>query len=249
MKSRIMSHLIPFYPDLTASRRVAETLAAAGVSYLELQFPFSDPSADGPVIQAACTAAIENGFTVDAGFSFTKGVCADCGIPVFIMTYAALVFARGIGRFVDEAVRSGARGLIIPDLPVDSDEGLLEAGRAAGLAVVPVLVPGMSPERTELYRKQDFEYIYAALRRGITGSHTDLGDENLDFLRGLSEGGSKVLAGFGVDSREQVEVLHPLIHAVVVGSAFMRIIETAGEKGKEKMLASLQEFAEKLVSH
>jgi tryptophan synthase alpha chain len=241
--------MIPFYPDLPVSRRIAEALTEAGVSYLELQFPFSDPSADGPVIQAACTAALENGFTVDQGFSFTKEVSADCGIPVFIMTYAALVFARGVERFVAEALNSGVRGIIIPDLPADSDEGLLEAGKAAGLAVVPVLVPGMSPVREELYRSLEIEYCYAALRRGITGSHTELSEENMSFLRGLSGGGRKVLAGFGVDSREQVELLMPLVHAVVVGSAFMRISGTAAERGTEAMLDSMQNFARKLVSN
>src|SRR5690554_1103829 len=97
MKVKIMAHMIPYYPDLETSRRAAQVLAQAGIDYFEIQFPFSDPTADGPAIEAACTLALEQGFTVDAGFDFVKEL-GSLGKPVFIMTYASLVYARGVEK-------------------------------------------------------------------------------------------------------------------------------------------------------
>ena len=131
--SLIMAHMVAFYPDLARSRDVARGLAEGGAAYLELQFPFSDPTADGPDIQRACSAALEAGFTVDAGFELTAEICGSVRVPVFLMSYANLLFTRGVKRFLAEAAACGVRGVIVPDLPADYDEGLFREAVETGL--------------------------------------------------------------------------------------------------------------------
>lgn len=224
----IMAHMIPFFPDEATSYGVVETLVEAGIKYLEIQFPFSDPTADGPVIEAACMTALAQGFTVDKGFAFVRSVsqlCADSGVEIMVMTYASLVFNRGVKRFVEEAKAAGAMALIVPDLPPDSDEGLYRTCRDAGLACVPVVVPSIKPQRLAMIQELEPKYIYCALRAGITGNRTSLDASTLDFLARLNGGSIKVLGGFGISEPGQVAALKETVHAVVVGSAIVRAIQ------------------------
>ncbi len=230
---RIMAHLVAGYPDADCSLAAALGLAEGGASYLELQFPFSDPTADGPLIQKACDAALAGGFRVEAGFELLGRIREATGLPVFLMSYAGLLVRRGVPAFLQRARQAGAAGLIVPDLPVDSDEGLYEGGRALGLAVVPVAAPDSRPRRLALMAATGSEYLYAALRRGITGERTLIGPENLAFLEGLGGRGWKVLAGFGVRHREQVQALAAHAHAVVVGSRFVEQVGAAAAGGPQ----------------
>lgn len=227
---RIMAHMIPFYPDLETSRRVADALIDGGAACLEIQFAYSDPTADGPAIQAACAAALDSGFRVAAGWDFVRELTArEDAVPVFLMSYAGLVYSYGVDRFVETAAAAGVTGLIVPDLPLDADEGLLAAGRRAGVAVVPVIALGAHEERMRLVLESRSEYIYAALRRGITGTHTEVGEENAAFVERLASGGAHVMAGFGISTPEQVAAVLEHAGTAVVGSAFVRSISNAAE--------------------
>ena len=223
----LMAHLVAGYPDLERSRRIALELAAGGADYLEVQFPFSEPSADGPLIERACHAALEAGFTTEAGFGLVAELSRSLPVPVFIMTYASLAAARGCPDFVGRAVRSGARGLIVPDLPPDYDEGLYAAGRSAGLAVVPVIAPCISDARLEMFRSLEPEYVYTALRPGVTGGHTVLDADSLGYLDRIAGLGAKIIAGFGVRSREQLLALSGHVLAAAVGSHFLACLDEA----------------------
>ncbi len=238
--ARVMAHLVAGFPDMEESLQVARALFEGGCDCLEVQFPFSDPTADGPWIQKACHSALRAGFRVADGFRLIGEIARLAPVPVFLMSYASPVIARGVDAFVDEARRAGAVGLIVPDLPVDADEGLYALGRAAGLHVVPVVVPGIREERLRLVAATGTEYLYAALRAGITGATTRLGEENFDFLRRLARLGRRVIAGFGVNAREQVAALAPHVHAVVVGSAFVReILSASGTPAREAVRARM----------
>jgi tryptophan synthase alpha chain len=246
--NRIMCHLVSHFPDRERAALVAESLADAGAAYLEIQFPFSDPAADGPLIQDACTRALAAGFTVSEGFRFIAEVTKRRPrVPIFLMTYGSLAVRRGVPDFVRLARDSGVRGLIVPDLPFDSDEGLFDEGRRSGVAVVPVLVPGMAAYRIEGIRALRPEFVYAALRHGITGSRTELGPENLAFLRGIAPWGSKIFAGFGINSRDQVDILMPEVEAAVVGSHFVGIIQKKTEAAPEELVRALRTAALELI--
>lgn len=239
--NRLMCHLVAGYPGRDRTLPAAEAMAEGGAKYLEIQFPFSDPAADGPIIQDACTRALEEGFTVDEGFRLIGDIVRRLpGIPVFLMTYGSLAVRPGIEVFLRRACDAGAAGVIIPDLPFDYDEGLYEAGAKTGISVVPVVVPGTAPARIEAIRRLAPRDVYAALRTGITGSKTELGPENLAFLDGLKGWGARIFAGFGISTKAQVDALMPHAEAAVAGSHFVRII-------RENEAVPAKEFRRSLV--
>jgi tryptophan synthase alpha chain len=241
----IMAHLIAFYPDEDRSLAVARALMDGGAKYLELQFPFSEPTADGPAIQRACARALSLGFTLEAGFRLLSRVCGLSEAPVFVMSYANPVYRGGVKEFVKRCRDAGARGLIVPDLPADCDEGMYAAAAAAGMEAIPVVVPTITQERLELIKGLGTGYLYVALRRGITGAKTEIGEENLSFLSRVSRPGLKILAGFGISDRAQVEALAPKVHAVIVGSAFVEAAENDDGTGSPypSVLAKMKSLA------
>jgi len=235
---KLMAHLVAGYPDMDTSRRAALALAAGGADYLEVQFPFSDPSADGPVIERACHASLAAGFRVEDGFRMVGRLRNEVNIPVFIMTYGSLVFARGAEPFVRRATDAGARGLIVPDFPPDFSEGLFDAGKVAGLAVVPVIAPGISDERLEIIRRLASEYVYTALRLGVTGGGTTLDAGTVAYLDKVAGLNAKVIAGFGVRSREQMAALSGRAYAAAVGSFFVERLRGALAGGNVEAVLS-----------
>ncbi len=228
---RIMAHMVAGYPDRARSLEVARGLAEGGCAYLELQFPFSDPTADGPDIQRACSAALEAGFRVDAGFELAAEICRLVAAPVFLMSYGNLLFTRGMSKFLSQTAACGARGVIVPDLPPDYDEGLFRAAAGLGLAAVPVLSPSMRDERLKRTTSLGAEYLYVTLRTGTTGAFTEVGGPGLAFLSRVAgaSGGAKILGGFGVSTHQQVSAFSPLVHAVIVGSALVRVVASGGD--------------------
>jgi tryptophan synthase alpha chain len=231
--NRLMTHLVAGYPSMEESKKVALAMVNGGAVYLEVQFPFSDPIADGPLIQGACTEAIANGFTTDQGFSFIRSLTREVSTPVFLMTYANLVLAAGIETFVKRAVDSGASGLIIPDLPYDYDEGLYDAGKKYSIPIVPVVIPGISSVRLDYIKSMKPEYIYTAIRKGITGAKSTIDAATVSFLNSLSKSGAKILAGFGIREREQVVLLSPHVHSSVIGSALVEVIRSSKESEED----------------
>ena len=243
----MMAHMIASYPDEDSSREIARALIDGGARYIEVQFPFSDPSADGPVIQKACQQALSGGFTLEKGFSLVREIAGMSDIPVYIMSYGNLVFTGGVENFTARARDAGAAGLIIPDLTPGYDEGLYQASRSAGLRCVPVLAPSVSDERLERIDREEPEYVYAALRSGVTGSRTDIGEAE-SFLSRLDRFNWKVLAGFGIQSREQVEQLMNRVHSVIVGSYLIRTIQSTEASGMNILYDTLKSRVYELVT-
>ena len=228
---RIMSHLVAGYPSDEGMMAAARGLVEGGATYLEIQLPFSDPSADGPIIQKACSEVLSRGYRVFQGFESVRSLKRIYpNIPIFIMTYANLAFRNGIESFVKRAKDVGVEGLIIPDLPFDHDESLNELCEKHGLSSVIVAFPSMSEQRIEQLKNLNSPYIYAALRKGITGEETTLDNSVINFLNSI-RGESKLLGGFGISNGKQVEVLMPYVDAVVVGSAFVRVIASMTKDG------------------
>ena len=147
MMHRLMAHMVAYFPDREGSLEVARALADGGAAYLEVQFPFSDPSADGPAIQDACSSALKAGFRTADGFQLVREIGKASGVPVFIMAYAGMAFAGGVSRFLDTAKEHGAAGVIIPDLMPGMDEGLYLAAKDRELHAVPVLTPFTHQDR------------------------------------------------------------------------------------------------------
>jgi tryptophan synthase alpha chain len=229
----LMAHLVSDYPSTAIALAAAQGLAEGGVSYFEVQFPFSDPSADGKAIQTACSEVLSQGWRLDRGFAFVAALHGTYpSIPVYIMTYGNLAYRQGIETFVRRSAESGAAGLIVPDLPFDSDEGLNAACEKYGLVSVPVAAPSMSSQRLSALAALRRPFVYAALRAGITGSETVVDASTVEFIHSVSISGSKVLGGFGIRTGEQSAKLAPHVHAVVAGSVFVDLIREKSPSGE-----------------
>lgn len=230
-KPAFMAHLVAAFPDWDTSLRVGEAMIDGGAGLLEVQFPFSDPTADGPWIQRACADALATGFAVDDGFRLVDRLANRPDAPqVFVMVYANLAFRPGIEPFLARCRDAGARGVIVPDLPPDYDEGLYAAGRNLALEVVPVVPVTARAERLRTVVKSSrTSSLYTALRKGVTGGYTRISDDSVRFLRDARALGVSVMAGFGISERAQVDALAPLVDTVIVGSAFIRALLEAPE--------------------
>jgi len=224
-KIKLMSHLVAGYPTDELSFTAAKGLVDGGADILEIQLPFSDPSADGPAIQTACTEVLSRNYRTADGLAFIERLHkAFPQVQIYIMSYGSLIYTPGVKEFCKKAAAAGVNGMIIPDLPFDNDEGLTQACKENGMINIPVAAPGMAPARLQKMANAGFPYIYAALRTGITGTDTKIDDATLEFIRQVSAGGSKVFGGFGISNGKQSEALAPVVEGVVAGSVFVRII-------------------------
>ena len=246
-KIKLMSHLVAGYPTDELALTAARALVAGGADILEIQLPFSDPSADGPAIQGACTEVLSRKYRTSDGLAFISKIREEFpNIPIYIMSYGSLVYTPGIENFCKKASEVGVKGMIIPDLPFDFDEGLTEACKKNGMINIPVAAPSMSSERLHKMAHFGFPYIYAALRTGITGTDTTIDDATIAFLNKVSEGGSKIYGGFGISNGEQSQALASSVDAVVAGSVFVRLIE-ANKDDKEKLFSAVKEKAAEIT--
>lgn len=250
----LMAHQVAGYPDNETALTAAEALIAGGTGILEVQLAFSDPSADGPAIQTACSSVLAKGYTVKDGLNYIAEIKKrHPEIPVFIMTYGSLVYRPGVENFVKQAHDAGVSGLIVPDLPFDCDEGLTAACKKYGMHNIPVAAPSMTEERLHKMATAGFKYIYTALRAGITGSRTVITDEMLSFIDKAAEGGSTILGGFGISTGEQSALLAPHVTGVIAGSVFVNLItnnyDPANlEESRKKIFEDIKAKAEELTA-
>lgn len=246
-KIKLMSHLVAGYPTDELSLTAARALVSGGADILEIQLPFSDPSADGPAIQGACTEVLSRKYRTADGLKFIETLHKEFPeTPIYIMSYGSLIYTPGVEAFCKKAATVGVKGMIIPDLPFDFDEGLTKACKENGMINIPVAAPSMSKERLKKMANAGFPYIYAALRTGITGTDTKIDDETLNFLKAVGEGGSKIYGGFGISNGVQSAALADSVEAVVAGSVFVRII-TENKDDKEKLFKAVEAKAKEIT--
>lgn len=247
-KIKLMSHLVAGYPTDDKSLEVARSLVKGGADILEIQLPFSDPSADGPAIQTACTEVLSRSYKTADGLAFIKKVHEEFpDTTIYIMSYGSLIYTPGVGAFCKRASECGVKGMIIPDLPFDNDEGLTAACEKYGMENIPVAAPSMSDERLAKLANAGFKHIYAALRAGITGTKTTIDEATISFLKKVGAGGSKVYGGFGISNGEQSHALADTVDAIVAGSVFVRIIAEY-KNDVETMKTKLVEKVKELTS-
>lgn len=246
-KIKLMSHLVAGYPTDELSFTAARALVDGGADILEIQLPFSDPSADGPAIQGACTEVLKRGYRTADGLAFIEKLHKEFPqVKIYLMSYGSLIYTPGVENFCKKAAAAGVTGMIIPDLPFDFDEGLTAACRANGMENIPVAAPSMAPERLDKLAHAGFSFIYAALRTGITGTDTKIDAATLDFLKKAAAGGSKIYGGFGISKGEQAKALASEVEAVVAGSVFVRLI-TENKNNPDALYKAVRAKAEELT--
>lgn len=225
-RAALMPYMMGGYPDVGTSLAIGEAYVDGGADLIELGIPFSDPIADGPVIQAAATRALAAG----VGVEDVLGICAQLSrrVPVVLMTYANLVLARGVERFAADAAAAGACGLIVPDLPLEEAPAALEACEAAGLALVPLIAPTTTDERLRRIGERARGFLYTVSVTGTTGEREALPDSFAAAVaRAKSCTSVPVALGFGIATPEQAAAAATAgADGVIVGS---RLVREAGE--------------------
>jgi tryptophan synthase alpha chain len=228
-RAALMPYLMGGFPTMEESLRIGQAYADGGADLMELGVPFSDPLADGPVIHAAGTAALQAGATV-AG---VLEVCAQLSrrLPVVVMLYANLVFARGPEAFAASLAEAGASGLIVPDLPLEESGEVLAACDAAGVALVPLVAPTTPDDRLAAIGARARGFLYTVSVTGTTGERAALSDRfGAVIARAKQHTDVPVALGFGIGAPEQaVQAAEAGADGVIVGSRLVRAAAEAGD--------------------
>ena len=235
-----MTHMVLGYPSLEDSFRIIETMVGAGVDLMELQIPFSEPIADGPVILRANQKALERGATVEGCLNISEKVAHAFDIPFIIMSYCNIPYRYGTKRFVSDMSTRNLRGALIPDLPPEEACEYLNAMEKYGLAPIFVFSPTTSFVRMKYITTFARGFIYCVARKGVTGANTELSEELTSYLSRCRKATSLPLAvGFGLQDKADIDFLNGKADIAVIGSQTIRIME-------EKGIASVKDFIRSL---
>ncbi len=242
-------------PDMATSLALIRELAGRGVDLIEIGFPYSDPIADGPVIQASYTRALSRGLHVSDIFAgieqITSGPDGDKLPPLVAMVSYAIVFRTGTAVFVARAKQAGFAGLIIPDLPGDEAADVSQQIRDAGMDAIQLVAPTTTPEREDRVISAASGFVYCIAVAGTTGARDQLPVElsgQLKRLRGKTD--LPLAVGFGVSKPDQVGTLRGLADGVIVGSAIVRQLERLSNNSSStvEVLHDVGDFAAKMVA-
>ncbi|HWR97604.1 MAG TPA: tryptophan synthase subunit alpha [Candidatus Methanoperedens sp.] len=238
----LMTHLVLGHPSFEANRRVVARMVAAGVNVIELQIPFSEPVADGPVIARACQESIAHGTTVAACLDFAAAMAAaHPKIPFLLMTYYNIVFRLGEEAFLNRARWAHVRGLIVPDLPLEEGADFYKAARRIGIDPILIFAPTTTDARMHELEAAADGFIYCVARRGVTGAATAFGPALDAYLARCRAATDLPLAvGFGIRSREDVDHLIGKADIAVIGSQTIRIAEERGPEAVGPFLEGLR---------
>lgn len=242
-KALFMAHMIAGYPTVADSVNVAKALVKGGADIIEVQIPFSDPMADGPTIAVASEDALKKGATVEKALGVVKKVSI-LGKPVVVMSYVNPIYRYGISKFIATIAKNGASGIIVPDCPFDTKEGweLIASCQSVGIALIPVVSPGVPQERLATLAKSGSGFWYCTSRQGITGATSMFSSvlpRYVNLLRNTSD--LPVAVGFGVKSRADVRKLSKFADIVIAGSVFVAEIRKHGN-GTSSLLKTLQKL-------
>jgi tryptophan synthase alpha chain len=236
-------------PDTATTVAVLEAIDRAGASLCELGVPYSDPIADGPVIQSSYTRALGAGITLEGMFGIAREASARVQMPILAMASYSLIFRRGIERFVADATAAGLAGFVVPDLPLEESDELDAACRTAGLALVRLVTPTTPPDRAEQIARRSTGFLYCVSVAGVTGARTELPPgliERIEWLRTKTD--VPILVGFGISGPDQVRAVAAVADGVIVGSALVRQVAELASQPREQLVAGVERFIEPLAT-
>jgi tryptophan synthase alpha chain len=241
-------------PDLAATVRLSQALAAAGSNLLEIGFPYSDPIADGPVIQASYTRALERGLHLADLFATVRRIAdlpefAGQQVPLVGMTSYSLIHRKGSAAFLTQAQAAGFSGLIVPDLPYEESTALARLAAERDFKLIQLVTPTTPRPRAAEIARLSTGFLYCVSVTGITGERDQLPDELLEQLTWLRQQTELPLCvGFGVSRPEHVRMLRDVADGVIVGSALMRRVEQAGSKPLEAIAGEMTQLVTELCA-
>jgi tryptophan synthase alpha chain len=220
--------LIPFItagdPDMATTAEALRILDRSGADIIELGVPYSDPLADGPVIQAAATRALQRGTTLDQVLEMVKATTPSLRSPIILFTYYNPILNRGIEKFLQQIAAAGVAGLVVPDLPLEEAANLLEPAAQMGIDVTLLIAPTSSSERIEAIARASQGFIYLVSVTGVTGMRSQMETRVSDLLKQIRSVTDKPIGvGFGISQPEQARQVRDWgADAAIVGSAFVK---------------------------
>ena len=237
----LMTHIVLGYPSFAVNRQVIAQMVAGGVDCIEMQIPFSEPMADGPVILKANQDSLAAGTRVADCLAFGAEMTSTYDIPFLFMTYYNIVFKYGEEKFFKDCRAAGIQGLIIPDLPPEMGEEFFRLAREYQVAPVLIFAPTSTDERMATLNRSAAGFIYCAARRGVTGKQSEFGAEFTTYLARCRAATSLPLAvGFGIRNREDVAAITGKAEIAVIGSETIRLVDSQGPEAVGPFIAGLR---------
>lgn len=237
-------------PDLQFTGELLKKLDAAGCHLAEVGIPYSDPIADGPVIQASYTRALNAGTKLDAILAMLKSTTSEIKMPVVTMISYAIIYRVGLDAFLDKAIDAGVAGAIVPDMPVDESAEFAAKCKAKDFSLIQLVTPTTPRDRALRIAEHSSGFIYYVSIAGITGERTALPDdlvENVSWLREQTE--LPICVGFGISQPAHAEVLKPVADGMIVGSAIVRRIAVIEEgTSKDDAARDVENFCHEMLS-
>ncbi|MEH2312666.1 MAG: tryptophan synthase subunit alpha [Nostoc sp.] len=250
LRDRQQCALIPFItagdPNLETTAEALRILDRNGADFIELGIPYSDPLADGPVIQAAATRALQRGTKLEQVLEMLHMVIPSLKAPIILFTYYNPILYRGIKSFLAQIATAGVQGLVVPDLPLEEAEELIQTAASFGIEVILLVAPTSSRDRIEAIARQSHGFIYLVSVTGVTGVRAQIQDRVKYLIRDLQSITDKPIGvGFGISGPEQAhQVKEWGADAVIVGSAFVKQLAegspTEGLQAVEKLCQELK---------
>lgn len=224
---------IPFItcgdPDLETTAKIVREAVANGADLIELGIPFSDPTAEGTVIQGANIRALKGGVTTDKVFDLVRELRKDVTVPMVFMTYSNVVFSYGADKFISTCKEIGINGLILPDLPYEEKEEFLPQCKKYGVDLIPLIAP-TSENRIAMIAKEADGFIYLVSSLGVTGTRSEISTDLKSIVDVIRQNSSVPCAiGFGISTPEQAKKMADIADGAIVGSAIIKIIEQYGK--------------------
>lgn len=224
---------IPFItcgdPDLETTAKIVREAVANGADLIELGIPFSDPTAEGPVIQGANIRALKGGVTTDKVFDLVRELRKDVTVPMVFMTYSNVVFSYGADKFILTCKEIGINGLILPDLPYEEKEEFLPQCKKYGVDLISLIAP-TSENRIAMIAKEADGFIYLVSSLGVTGTRSEISTDLKSIVDVIRQNTSVPCAiGFGISTPEQAKKMADIADGAIVGSAIIKIIEQYGK--------------------
>ena len=229
-------------PDLETTAAAVRAAVENGADLIELGIPFSDPTAEGPVIQAASLRALRGGVTTDRIFAFVRRLRREVSVPLVFMTYANVVFSYGADRFMAACREAGASGLILPDLPYEEKEEFAPACRRHGVALISLIAP-TSADRIARIAAGAEGFVYLVSSLGVTGVRSAITTDLAPLVQTIRENTRlPVAVGFGISTPEQARQMAGCADGVIVGSAILRLLEQYGRQAPPHVGAFVREM-------
>lgn len=233
-------------PDLETTGAAVRAAVKNGADLIELGIPFSDPTAEGPVIQGANLRALNGGVTTDRIFSFVRELRQDVRIPMVFMTYANVVFSYGADRFISTCREIGIDGLILPDLPYEEKEEFQPICRQYGVDLISLIAP-TSENRIAMIAKEAEGFLYIVSSLGVTGARSQITTDLASIVEMVRRNTDIPCAiGFGISTPEQARKMASLSDGAIVGSAIVKLLEQYGKAAPEKIGAYVRSMKEAL---